>query len=99
VEKVLNYWRYLDDRIYSCFEAGQSVWQAAETIVLSEHFSAQLFNEWSSPEYSIINISTAYRHLRGLRRKRSDFEWLLDMSRAALFAHRCACKRPQALRC
>ena len=99
VELNRRYWQYMEARIARCFGRGLSVWQAAERIILDDDFRKQPFAGWSSPEYHLVNISTAYRHLRGIAQRRSDIEWLLDMRRVALFANRLPGSAPTALRC
>ena len=94
-----RYWQYMEAQVARCFEQNFSVWQAAERIILGDDFHKQPFAGWSSPEYHLVNISTAYRHLRGIAHRRSNFEWLLDMRKAALFANRLPGSTPSALRC
>ncbi len=98
VQIVKRYWELLDRYTQKSFAEGQSVVSAAENLLQSKEYRDEPFGAWLSPEYTATNIDTTYRHLRGICKPRSTWEWLLTARKMALLANKFPNSAPRGLR-
>jgi glyoxylase-like metal-dependent hydrolase (beta-lactamase superfamily II) len=68
VQRLLEYWRWLDDAASRRLEAGMSPAAAAREIVLGEEIVERGFAGWLNPERAIVNVDTIDAHRRGTAR-------------------------------
>ena len=62
VQRVIDYWDFLQNALHRCFRIGMSPLRAARDVIFSEGFRMSAFAHWDSPERIVSNAHTLYRH-------------------------------------
>jgi len=65
VDRVIDYWDFLQTELRRHFSLGMSHLEAAREVVFSAPFTTSAFAAWDSPERIVINAYSLYRHWRG----------------------------------
>jgi cyclase len=65
VQRLIDYWRWLDGAARTHLEAGRSVPDTARELVLGDEIRERGFADWLGPERALINVRTIEAHRRG----------------------------------
>jgi cyclase len=65
VNRLINYWRWLDSAARRHLDAGRSVAQTARELVLGEEIAERGFADWLGPERALISVRTMHAHQHG----------------------------------
>jgi cyclase len=64
IERLLEYWRWLDAAAAERLDAGDSPVEAARAIVLGEQIRELGFDRWLAPERALVSVRTIAAHRR-----------------------------------
>jgi cyclase len=90
VERLIGYWRWLDEAAGRRLDAGMSVPDAAREIVLGGELAGSGFADWLAPERALISIGTIDAHRRGTAGPPGPRELVTAFLRMALLARELA---------
>ena len=62
VQRLIEYWRWLDPTARSHLEAGRSVADTARDLVLGEEIADRGFADWLGPERTLVSVRTIDAH-------------------------------------
>jgi glyoxylase-like metal-dependent hydrolase (beta-lactamase superfamily II) len=65
VQRLIDYWRWLDRAAQPRLEAGRSPAETARELVLGEGIVEHGFAEWPGPERALVSVGTIDAHRRG----------------------------------
>ena len=65
VQRVIDYWRWLDQMAGRHLAAGGSVAETARELVLGDEIAERGFIEWLGPERALVSVRTIDAHRRG----------------------------------
>jgi cyclase len=94
IERLADYWRWLDPAAQRRLAAGASPAAVARKLVLGDEIAAEGFAEWLDPERAVINVRTIDAHRRGVAKPPAPRDFVDAFSRMALLARdRAAARR------
>lgn len=86
VERLAEYWRWLDAAAGRGLTAGRSPAATARGLVLGDEIAAEGFGNWLDPERAVINVRTIDAHRRGRWRPPGPRDLVDAFARMALLA-------------
>lgn len=86
VERLCDYWRWLESAARRRLAAGASPAVVARELVLGEEIAAGGFASWLDPERAVINVRTIDAHRRGVVRPPGPRDFVDAFARMALLA-------------
>ena len=86
VERLADYWRWLDAAARPRLAAGASPAAVARELVLGDEFAAGPFVGWLDPERAVISVRTIDAHRRGVARPPGPRDFVEAFSQMALLA-------------
>jgi glyoxylase-like metal-dependent hydrolase (beta-lactamase superfamily II) len=86
VERVADYWRWLEPAALRRLAAGAPPPAVARELVLGDELPERGFGDWLDPERAIINVRTIDAHRRGVARAPGPRDYIDAFSRMALLA-------------
>jgi glyoxylase-like metal-dependent hydrolase (beta-lactamase superfamily II) len=86
VQRLIDYWRWLDPAACRQLDAGRSVAETARELVLGEEIAERGFADWLAPERALINVRTIDAHRRGVAKPPGPREVIDSFFRMALLA-------------
>jgi cyclase len=86
VQRLIDYWRWLDSAARTHLDAGRSVAETAHELVLGEEIAERGFAEWLGPERALISVRTIDAHRRGVAKLPGPREVIDAFFRMALLA-------------
>lgn len=61
VQRVIDYWEFVQDQLWTRFREGMPAHLAARDLILSPRFQTSQFARWDSPERLVTSAQTFYR--------------------------------------
>ena len=86
LQRLIDYWRWLDPAARRHLEAGKSVAETARELVLGDQIAELGFTDWLSPERALVSIRTIDAHRRGTAKLPGPREVVDAFFRMALLA-------------
>jgi cyclase len=86
VQRLIEYWRWLDGTAARHLEAGRSVAETARELVLGDEIVERGFSDWLGPERALVSIRTIDAHRRGVAKLPGPREVIDAFFRMALLA-------------
>jgi cyclase len=86
VQRLIDYWRWLDAAATQRLAAGMSVPDTARELVLGEEIAERGFADWLAPERALVSVSTVDAHRRGTAGPPGPRELITAFLRMALLA-------------
>ncbi|MGZ5324786.1 MAG: MBL fold metallo-hydrolase [Solirubrobacterales bacterium] len=86
VQRLIDYWRWLDEAAGQRLDAGVSPAETARELVLGEEIAERGFADWLSPERALISVGTIDAHRRGTAKLPGPRELITAFFRMALLA-------------
>ena len=86
VQRLIDYWRWLERAAGERLDAGRSPVEAARDIVLGDEIAERGFADWLGPERAIVNVSTIAAHRRGAAKPPGPREFVTGFFQMALLA-------------
>jgi glyoxylase-like metal-dependent hydrolase (beta-lactamase superfamily II) len=86
VERLADYWRWLQSAAHRRLAAGASAGAVARELVLGDEIAAQGFADWLDPERAVISVRTIDAHRRGVARPPRPRDLVDAFARMALLA-------------
>jgi glyoxylase-like metal-dependent hydrolase (beta-lactamase superfamily II) len=86
IERLADYWRWLDAAARRRLTAGASPAAVARELVIGDEIAAQGFSEWDNPERAVINVRTIDAHRRGVAKPPAARDFVDAFARMALLA-------------
>jgi cyclase len=86
VQRLIDYWRWLDRAARPQLEAGTSPAEAARKLVLGEEIGELGFVDWLGPERALVSIATIEAHRRGAAKPPGPRQLVDAFFRMALLA-------------
>jgi cyclase len=86
VQRLIDYWRWLDSAARTHLDAGRSVAETARALVLGEEIAERGFADWLGPERALISVRTIDAHRRGVAKLPGPREVIDAFFRMALLA-------------
>jgi cyclase len=86
IERLADYWRWLDTAVRPRLAAGGSPVAIARDLVVGEEIDAHGFGAWLNPERAVINVRTIDAHRRGVTRPPGPRDLVDAFARMAVLA-------------
>jgi cyclase len=86
VQRLIDYWRWLDQAAGKRLDAGRTPPEAARELVLGDEIAERGFAEWLAPERALVSAGTIDAHRRGVARPPGPRELIAAFFRMALLA-------------
>ena len=86
VQRLIDYWRWLDPAARTHLDAGLSSAETARKLVLSDELAERGFADWLAPERALISVRTIDAHRRGVAELPGPREVITAFFRMALLA-------------
>jgi glyoxylase-like metal-dependent hydrolase (beta-lactamase superfamily II) len=86
IERLRDYWLWLEPAVRERHAAGMSPWAAAQDLARTEEFVRAPFRAWLNPERLVINVATIMRNLEGAPPETSPLATIRLFSRVAALA-------------
>ena len=86
VQRLIDYWRWLDAAARAHLGAGRSAAAAARDLVFGDEIAERGFAGWLGPERALINVRTIDAHRRGVAKLPGPRELITAFFRMALLA-------------
>jgi cyclase len=86
VQRLLDYWRWLDRAATERLDAGMSPAETARALVLGDEIAERGFADWLAPERALVNVGTIDAHRRGAAKPAGPRELIAAFFRMALLA-------------
>lgn len=86
VQRLIDYWRWLEQAARRDLESGISPAKTARGLVLGDEIEALGFAEWLSPERALVNVGTIDAHRRGTAKPPGPRQLIDAFFRMALLA-------------
>ena len=86
IERLADYWRWLEPAALRRLEAGASAPAVARELVLGGELDERGFSDWAGPERAIINVRTIDAHRRAAAGPPGPRDYLDAFTRMALLA-------------
>ena len=86
VQRLIDYWRWLEQAARRDLESGTSAPETARGLVLGDEIEALGFAEWLSPERALVNVGTIDAHRNGTAKLPGPRQLIDAFFRMALLA-------------
>jgi glyoxylase-like metal-dependent hydrolase (beta-lactamase superfamily II) len=86
VERLIEYWRWLDEAARQRLDSGMSPPDTARELVLGQEIAERGFADWLAPERALVSVATIDAHRRGTARPPGPRELVTAFFRMALLA-------------
>jgi glyoxylase-like metal-dependent hydrolase (beta-lactamase superfamily II) len=86
VQRLIDYWRWLNRAASSRLEAGRSIAETARELVLGDEIVERGFSDWLGPERALVSVRTIDAHRRGAAKMPGPREVVDAFFRMALLA-------------
>lgn len=86
VQRLIDYWRWLDPTARTHLEGGRSVAETARALVLGDEIAERGFAGWLGPERALVSVRTIDAHRRGAAKLPGPRELIDAFFRMALLA-------------
>jgi len=96
VQRLIDYWRWLDSAARTHLDAGRSVAETARELILGEEIAERGFADWLAPERAFISVRTLDAHRRGVAAPPRPRELIDAFFRMALLARDLQTRRDPA---
>ncbi|MGZ8666279.1 MAG: MBL fold metallo-hydrolase [Solirubrobacterales bacterium] len=97
LQRLLEYWRWLDPAARSLLDAGESPAEVARRLVLGEEIAERGFADWLGPERALVSIGTIDAHRRGVPSRPTPRRLVDSFCRMALLARDLGAQRQSGL--
>jgi glyoxylase-like metal-dependent hydrolase (beta-lactamase superfamily II) len=97
VERLADYWRWLESAARRRLAAGASPAAVARELVLGDEIAARGFADWLDPERAVISVRTIDAHRRGAARPPGPRDLVDVFARMGLLARDRAQRHPGAV--
>jgi glyoxylase-like metal-dependent hydrolase (beta-lactamase superfamily II) len=84
VQRLIDYWRWLDRAARERLDAGSSPAETARELVLGDEIAKLGFADWLAPERALVSVGTIDAHRRGAAKQPGPRELLAAFFRMAL---------------